>query len=243
MTAIAPTLTTAETPDGEMPCYLWLPEAGTGPGLVMVQEIFGVSQYIRTRSSDLARLGCVVLAPNLYWRLADDALDETRPDVLQSALALAGQLDWDLAVSDTSHALAALRDRPEVNGGVGLIGFCLGGGLAFNVAALDQPDVLVSYYGSALPSLLGLADQVTAPSLHHFGLADDYISPAVVEKITEAVTVGSNARVETYEGANHAFDNPSPLFHNSAASVAAWRTTTQFLADVLPVNSARSRAV
>jgi carboxymethylenebutenolidase len=119
-----------------------------------------------------------------------------------------------------------------VDGGVGLLGFCFGGGLAFHVAAVTPVDVLVSYYGSALPGLLGLADQVTVPSLHHFGTADAYISAEAQEQIRAAVTA-NGARFETYEGAGHAFDNPGPMFHHAAASAAAWATTVQFLAEHL----------
>jgi carboxymethylenebutenolidase len=127
----------------------------------------------------------------------------------------------------------------EVTGGVGVVGFCFGGGLAFNVAADDEPDAVVSYYGSALPQLLDRAADVTAPSLHHFGLADAFLPVEVVRTIQAAVTpVG--ARFETYEGANHAFDNPSPMFHHRAASEAAWGVTARFLAEVLPVEPAPS---
>ena len=67
------------------------------------------------------------------------------------------ELDWDRAVADGVAAVAALRDHPAVDGGVGVLGFCFGGGMAFNVAAVAEPkpDALVSYYGSALPNLLG----------------------------------------------------------------------------------------
>lgn len=201
----------------------------------MVQEIFGVSPYIQQRSSDLAALGYVVLAPELYWRLDDYTVDESRDDVLSQGMALAGRTDWDTAVSDVRAALVQLRTWPQVNGGVGLIGFCYGGGLAFNVAALEEPDVLVSYYGSALPGLMGMADQVTAPSLHHFGTADAFIPAEDVQRIRETVTARPNTTFELHEGANHAFDNHTmaTLYH-AGASAAAWRTTVDFLARELP---------
>lgn len=223
-----------DTGDGLMPGRLWLPPGGSGPGLLLVQEIFGVSDYIQKRAADLADLGYVVLAPELYWRLDDRELDESEPDVLDRALSLVGRLDWETAVSDAVAALDHLRRLSRVKAGAGVIGFCFGGGLAFNVAAVSPPDVLVSYYGSALPNLLHLAPEVTVPSLHHFGEADAYVLPEDVERIRQAVTAHPGTEFETYPGAGHAFDNPMPAFHHSEASALAWRRTAEFLKSRLP---------
>jgi carboxymethylenebutenolidase len=223
------------TDAGEMPAHLWLPESGTGPGLLLLQEIFGVSRYIQQRGVDLADAGYVVLAPELYWRLDAAALDETSPGVIEEAMGRVQRLDWDTTVSDAVAALEHLRGRDEVDGRVGVIGFCFGGGLGFNVAALDAPDVLVSYYGSSIPGLLDLAPQVTAPSLHHFGLADEYIDAETVSRIREAVTAGrEDVRFETYDGANHAFDNWDFALHHPEASALAWQRTVAFLHEQLP---------
>ncbi len=132
-------------------------------------------------------------------------------------------------------AFGHLRGRDEVRGGTGLVGFCLGGGLAFNVAAVDSPDTLVSYYGSSIPDLLELAPLVTVPSLHHFGLADDYLDNATVERVRGAVTAdGRPAEFEVYEGANHAFDNDDFGLHHPEASALAWQRTIDFLGRTLP---------
>jgi len=222
------------TDDGAMPAFRFLPESGSGPGIVLFQEIFGVTDYIKDRATDLAALGYVVLVPEFYWRLGDAEIDYSRDDVLQQAMGLMGRLDWETAVADGIAAVAAARADEHVDGGVGVFGFCFGGGLAFNVAAATDVDVLVSYYGSALPNLLHLADSVTAPSLHHFGLADDYLPADVVERIRNAVA-RDGVRFETYDGAGHAFDNPDPMFHHAEASAAAWRATVDFLRTELPV--------
>jgi carboxymethylenebutenolidase len=226
--------------DGAVPSDLYLPRAGSGPGIVLFQEIFGVTDYIRSRATDLAALGYVVRVPHLYWRLGDEVVSEAA-DGLPRALELVGKLDWGAAVGDGVAALTALRDDPEVTGPVGVLGFCFGGGLAFTVAATASttgqgPDALVSYYGSALPNLLGLAPSVRCPSLHHFGLDDSYIPVDTVREIEAAVTAGdADATFLTYAGAGHAFDNPSPIFHDAAASAGAWTATTRWLAKRLPV--------
>lgn len=226
---------TVPTDDGDMPAYLWLPESGTGPGLVLLQEIFGVSRYIARRGADLAEAGYVVLAPELYWRLDGTALDESAPGAIEEAMSRVQGLDWDTTVSDALAALEHLRERDEVDGRVGVIGFCFGGGLAFNVAAADAPDVMVSYYGSAIPGLLDLAPQVSAPSLHHFGLADEYIDADTVARIREAVAGRDGVEFETYVGANHAFDNSDFVLHHPEASALAWQRTVAFLHERLPI--------
>jgi carboxymethylenebutenolidase len=237
VTNLSSTDITIETGDGAMPAHVWLPPAGGGPAVVVFQEIFGVTDYIRQRCADLAALGYVVCAPEIYWRLGVSGIDEAGEQALQQGMALAQRVDWAEAVRDGRAALHHVRGMIEVTGGVAVLGFCFGGGLAFNVAADDEPDALVSYYGSALPQLLDRAADVTAPSLHHFGLADAFFPVDTVRTIEAAVT-GTGARFETYEGANHAFDNPSFGLHHAEASQAAWGVTTRFLTEVLPVGPA-----
>lgn len=223
------------TTAGEMPGHLWLPEAGRGPGILLLQEIFGVSAYIRRRAADLAAAGYVVLAPEIYWRLDRQGVDESAPDAVEQAMGLAQQVEWPVAVSDAVAAFDRLDGLEEVVGTPGVMGFCFGGGLAWNVAAEAEPAVLVSYYGSSIPDLLDLAPQVTCPSLHHFGTADSYIDSATVERITEAATAdGRPALVELHDGADHAFDNDDFFLHHPEASRRAWATTLEFLHQQLP---------
>ena len=233
--------TTIPTADGDLPAVVWTPPEGRrGPGILLLQEIFGVSRYIRRRGAALAEAGYVVLAPELYWRLdpALPPLDESAPDVVETAMGRATSLDWEQTVTDAAAALEALRGLSDERR-VGILGFCFGGGLGFNVAAVTEPACLVSYYGSALPGLLHLAPQVTAPSLHHFGLSDDYIPAAAVDQICAAVTAGgSDVVFETYEGANHAFDNDDFFLHDPEASRLAWQRTLRFLGERLPVEPA-----
>ena len=222
------------TDAGEMPAHLWTPASGSGPGLLLLQEIFGVSDYIQRRGADLAEAGYVVIAPELYWRLDAGPIDESADGAIEEAMGRAQRLDWPTTVADAVAALGEVRSR--ATGGTGVIGFCFGGGLAFNVAAVEEPDVLVSYYGSGIPGLLDLAPQVTAPSLHHFGTADSYLDADTVATVREAVSAGgSTVEFELYDGADHAFDNDDFLLHHAEASALAWQRTLAFLARELPV--------
>ena len=252
MSITGPTEHQIPTPEGPLPGLLWLPDGVEDgvpvPGLVVFQEIFGVTDYIQERCADLAGLGYAVLAPAVYARLVDDGgevplVTDDEDDALERAMSLVQRLDWDQAVRD---GLAARDDLAGMAGvdpsSVGVVGFCFGGGLAFHVAAsAAQAEVpvaaLVSYYGSALPTLLPLAEHVDCPSLHVFGTADTFIPMDKVEQIREAVTAGGTrpqVRFELHEGAGHAFDNPNPMFHHEQAAGRAWEQTEAFLAEVLP---------
>ena len=230
---------TIPTEAGEMPAHLFLPPSGRGPGIVVLQEIFGVSGYVQRRAAQLAELGYVVVAPEIFWRLGVTSPIEGE-NALQEGVALVGRLDWQAAVTDATATVEWLRARDEVAGGVGVVGFCFGGGLGFNVAAHLEAegsaplDALVSYYGSALP---GLHDTmtVTAPSLHHFGLADSYIDADTVRRIEASVTQQPDTVVETYPGADHAFDNDDMPWHDAGASALAWARTEDFVRQHLPV--------
>ena len=105
---------------------------------MVLQEIFGLSDYVQQRCADLAGLGYAVLAPQLYARLPEPvvAVPEDAEDLLEQGMALVQQVDWELAVRDGLAARDALASLPAVDDArVGLVGFCFGGGLAFNVAA------------------------------------------------------------------------------------------------------------
>lgn len=181
----------------------------------------------------------MVLVPESYWRLGSPVIGEDA-DHLEEAMAASGRLDWEQTVADTEAATRALRERPEVGGRpVGLVGFCFGGGLAWaTTAALtrsgEPPAALVAYYGSQIPSLLELADLVRVPQLHHWGTADQFIPVERVAAV-EAATAGGQTTFVRHEGAGHAFDNPTPVFHHAQASADAWARTSAWLAEHLPL--------
>jgi len=231
---------TIATDAGEMPARFWLPPTGHGPGIVVLQEIFGVSDYIQRRAAQLAEAGYVVVAPEIFWRLGVTEPVEGE-DGLQKGMDLVQRLDWDSAVRDAAATVEWLRGRDEVTGGVGAVGFCFGGGLGYNLAARLESgdsaplDALVSYYGSSLPSLHESLT-VTAPSLHHFGLADSFIDTDTVRRIEASLSRQPGTVVETYAGADHAFDNDDMPWHDPASSTLAWATTVEFLREQLPVS-------
>ena len=113
----------------------------------------------------------------------------------------------------------------------GVLGFCLGGTLAYQVAVNATPDVAVVYYGAGVPDALDAADRITCPTVMHWGGADPYIPRERVDAV--AATAARHDRIEchVHEGAGHAFENGfAPMFHDPQAAAAAWELTTRFLA-------------
>lgn len=219
---------------GDLPVYRWIPKEPRA-GIVLVQEIFGVSTYIRDRAADLAEAGYVVDVPELYFRSDHPVVADDDPELLAKGMALMAETPWEQAVGDVLAATANLSaELPALGAGsqLGFVGFCYGGGLAYAATAAAESEgdspvkALVSYYGSALPTLLDL--HVDAPSLHHFGTSDSFIPMAAVEQIRAHVEK-AGAEFHLYDGADHAFDNSLPAFHHAEAAATAWPRTLEFL--------------
>lgn len=221
--------------DGTFDLHLWTPDAGSGPALLLFQEIFGVGPYITAVAERLAAAGYVVGAPDVFWRFARGWAANHDEAGLTASLEQVGKLDVPAAVVDGVACLDALGQLDQTTGTPGVIGFCLGGTLAWAVAAAGSPSVCVSYYGSGVPAMVDMIDQVSCPTLFHFGNTDAYIPNEGVEALNDAIA-GRPGFVLNVEDAGHAFDNhESDMFHDEGAAKAAWAKTMAFLDQHLPV--------
>src|SRR6185437_3402098 len=185
--------------------YLSLPPSGTGPGIVLVQEIWGVNEHIRTVADQFALAGYVVLAPDVFWRIApriELAYDEAGN---ARAFDYYGLVDKAQAALDLADAAAALRKHAAVTGKVATVGYCLGGQLAYRLGALGAVDTVVAYYGGGIDQLLDLAGKVTQPILFHHGNGDSHITRDKVDAIKAAFAGRHNAAFFDYVGVGHAF--------------------------------------
>ncbi len=224
------------TPDGSFGMGVWLPAAGHGPGVLLIQEIFGVSDYIRAVAADLAALGYVVAAPDLFWRIkpGHDAVHDEQG--LAESLELSSRFDAGLGVADAEAAFRRLAGLPEVQGGLGIVGFCLGGTIAYFLAPRVRADAVVSFYGSAVPGRPDVLDHIDAPIQFHYGGNDPYNPQDEVARVEAAVSGRPNAEIHVEEEAGHAFHNRmAPMFHNPGPAGRAWERTEEFLARHLPV--------
>lgn len=218
-----------------LPCHVAVPAGGRGPGLLVVQEIFGVNDYIRGRCETLAGLGYVAMAPDLYWRLEPGVEIPHDEAGLQEAFGYLQRLDEARAIADAAAALDRLRGLPEVTGAAGVLGFCMGGRIGYHVTARAHPDAAVLYYGSGTAEALDLAGEIRCPVLFHFGGDDAFLPLEQVERIRAAFAGRDDVEFDVQPGAGHAFDNYlAPMFHVPHAREAAWALTEDFLRRRLP---------
>jgi carboxymethylenebutenolidase len=210
-------------PDGELGAHIAIPASGSGPGILLLHEIFGVNVYVHDNARRLAELGYVVLAPDLFWRvLPGHRIDVHDDDGVKAGMAAVAQLDVPKAAGDAVAALAVLR--------ASVLGFCLGGTLSYLVAVHGAPEVSVVYYGSGIADMLDAAAMIACPMLMHWGGADPFIPREQVDAVAAMAAANDRIECHVHEGAGHAFDNHhSEQFHHPRAAATAWERTAAFL--------------
>lgn len=221
--------------DGGFSGYLSLPPGGKGPGIVLVQEIWGVNAHIRAVADMYALAGFVVLAPDVFWRLAPRVdLDYDEAGTAQ-AFGFYQKVDTDKAAADVAAAVVALRQRPETDGNkVATLGYCLGGQLAYRAGALTEVDATVSFYGGGIDQHLDIAGKITQPVLFHYAGDDAHITQANVAAVKTAFAEKTNATFFSYPGVGHGFNcsGRTAVYNQRAAALATGRTLV-FLAEHL----------
>lgn len=221
----AKTVTVTAADGGIFNAYVAVPESGSGPGLVLLQEVLGVNQHVRDLAELYAAEGYVTIAPDLFWRLepgVDLAYSEAD---FKRAFELYGRFDADQATKDIADTVRALRAMAECDGKAGALGFCLGGMLAYLTAARCNVDAAVSYYGVGIEKHLDEGRAIRCPMVMHFGDMDQYVPAAAREAIAAALGDRDNLELYTYAEADHGFNNPvRPSYDRFAASLAHSRT-------------------
>jgi len=213
---------------GGMTGYLAVPAAGSGPGIVLLQEIFGVNAHMRDVADLYAEEGYVVLAPDLFHAMEQRVELGYEGADMEKAFGFYQRFDPETAVPDIIASVAALRARPECTGKVGAIGFCLGGKLAWLAAARAGVDAAVSYYGVGIETSLGELSKIKCPVTLHFGESDKFVPAEARDAITAAVA-GRTIEIFVYPGADHGFNCPErPAFDAAASLMAHSRSLTTF---------------
>lgn len=214
---------------GEFSAYLAVSKKGKAPGVVVIQEIFGVNQVMRDICDGLAAQGYTAICPDLFWRQEPhiDITDKTKAE-WDKAMALLQGMDQDKAVEDLKSTLATLRQHPACSGRAGTVGYCLGGRLAYMMATRSDSNATVSYYGIMLDALLGEARNIRNPLLMHIAEKDQYVPPPVQTKIKEALRTNSKVTMYTYKGADHAFARVGGVHYDKAAADMANSRTAEF---------------
>ena len=202
--------------------YLALPASGKGPGVVIGQEIFGVNANMRAVADFYAEEGYVALVPDLFWRLQPGIdLGYTEAD-FALAIDLFQRLDVDKAVTDIDASFNALRALPEVEGtGLGYVGFCMGGKLAWLTATRTDVACAVGYYGMGIEHLLHESENLKGRLVLHFAENDGYCDAGARAQISQHLAGNDKAEIYVYPGVDHAFARAGSSHYDKPASLMA----------------------
>ena len=217
---------------GTFSAHLAVPASGHGPGVLVIQEVFGGERVHPRRLHPGSPTPATWHSPPISSGASSRASSSTRRTRTTSAPAVevAGRYDPVAGLADLSDALEHLRALEETQGATAVIGFCFGGTQAFRTAAHLDPACVVSYYGSGTADLLGDLDKVSCPVTFHVGDNDPYLPMTDVDKIRAAAADRNDLTVHVHEGGGHAFDNGfAPHFSQPEIASVAWTETLSFL--------------
>ena len=222
---------------GTFDAFCAVPKAGSAPGVLLFQEIFGINDNMRGLAEKLAGEGYVVLVPDMFWRI-EPRFERKDESGMGDAFAMVQRFDPELGAADITSTHAHLLAMPECTGKVGAVGFCLGGTLALATAALSRvdgrgPDAAVSYYGSGNNGLLDQLDDVSCPVLFHYGEQDPFIPEEQLAEVEQAIAERDHLTLERYP-AGHAFSNwDAPSMYQQESADLAWSRTLAFFGEHL----------
>jgi carboxymethylenebutenolidase len=219
------TISIAAAGDSSFQGYLSLPASGSGPGLILLHEIFGLNQHIRDLADAYAEEGYVVLVPDLFWHIRPGIELGHSEEDFKTALTYRDRFDVEQAILDIRDTLQVLRANRACTGKVGTIGFCMGGLLAYLAASRLPLDAAAAYSGVGIEKHLGETKSIRCPIALHFGSEDEFVPATARAAIKQAQAENDDAEVYVYRGAGHSFDDPGrKTFDRSAASLARSRT-------------------
>lgn len=215
---------------GEIPVYVATPDDQTEAAIIVIPEIFGVNAGIRKKCDDWAALGYVAVAPDIFWRFAPGAqLDPDVPEQLQQAFGYFGQYDPDLGVQDIEAAIHWLRHVQAVDK-VGLVGFCLGGRMAYMAAARTDIDASVGYYGVMIDQMLSESHAIANPLMLHIPTADHFVGPEAQAAIHAGLDNHAKVVLHDYVGLDHGFAAEMGSRRDEAGATLADQRTRDFFA-------------
>jgi carboxymethylenebutenolidase len=216
--------------DGAFAAYLAAPAAGRGPGVVVIQEIFGVNQVMRDITDSFAARGYFALCPDLFWRIEPGVqlTDKTKAE-WDRAFALMNAFDIDKGVADIEDSIAHLRTVSGCTGKVGAVGYCLGGLLAYLTAARTASDASVGYYGVNIQEKLDEAKTIEKPLMLHVAAKDQFTPPPAQKKLIDGLKANPHVTIHVYPEMDHAFARIGGEHYDKAcADLANSRTATFF---------------
>jgi carboxymethylenebutenolidase len=221
----------AKTPDAKhgksFMAYVAKSAAAKTPALLLIQEIFGINQWIRDVADGYAKAGYLVVAPDLFWR-QEPGIQITDRE-MPRAFELYQGFNTALGLEDLLVTLEAIRKLPECAGKVGTLGFCLGGNLVYQMACKSTVDAAVAYYGVGIEGILDWAPGIRRPLLMHIAEKDGFVPPDAQAKIKAALSGNKLVTIHSYPGMDHAFARVGGDHYDKATADLANRRSAEFL--------------
>src|ERR1700746_2553113 len=201
------------------------------PAVVVLQEVFGMNADIRKHCDELAEQGFLAVAPDLFWRQEPGVdLSVTSEADWQHGLRLYGAYDRDAGEKDVKDTVTRVRNLPECNGRVAVLGYCLGGLMVFLTAVrYHGVHAAVAYHGGDTEKYLGEFGELSALLVMHLTEEDEFISKPAQAEIKAALAKKPNPTVYSYPGQNHAFTRNNGAPYKAAAAALANGRTSEFL--------------
>jgi carboxymethylenebutenolidase len=220
--------------------FLHRPPVMPAPGLVMIPEIFGINLPLREIAARYANEGFVVLALDIFSRMERDVDLDYDEAGHAKGRALHKAYDYDTGVKDMQAGISFLRARPECNGKVGVVGFCLGGTMAYLATSRTDAEAAVGYYGTRIHLFTAEGPSITRPLILHFGELDHTTPPELLQgQIMPAIAGNPHIQPFVYPKMVHAFANHRrPDTYDAAVTkVADTRTFAHFRKWLGPTHS------
>lgn len=221
---------------GDMSAYIAAP-ADPRAAVIVVPEIFGINAGIAEKCDQLAAQGYLALAPEIFWRFAPGV--ELNPDVaaeLQQAFGYFGQYDAQDGVYDIEAAIKAIRAGVAGHAPVekvGLVGYCLGGKLAYLAACRTDIDVSVGYYAVGVDAMVGEAHAIARPLMLHIAGEDGFVDKAAQAAMHAALDAHPRVTLHDYPGLDHGFATQHGARRDAAGAELADARTSAFFAEHL----------
>ena len=213
---------------GEVPAYVARPAGSPKGAIIVIQEVFGVNPGIVKKTDDWAAKGYLAVAPDVFWRQEPGVeLDSDMPEQFQHAIKLMMGHDFDRGLEDLKAVLAWLRSEAP-GSKVGLVGYCMGGKIAYQMAARTNIEASVGYYGVGIDQMLDEAANIAGQLLLHVPTDDGFV-PAEAQKAMHKGLDG-NARVTLfdYDGLDHGFADTFSTRRDEAGAQLADSRTEEF---------------
>ncbi|MBI4030780.1 MAG: dienelactone hydrolase family protein [Proteobacteria bacterium] len=215
---------------GVFKAYVALPHQRPAPAVIVIQEIFGINPEMREKCNELARQGFIAVCPDLFWRMEPGVqLTDKTEEEWKRAFQFFQDFDINKGIEDLRATAHVFKGHADCTGNVGCVGYCLGGKLAYLMAARSSIDCSVSYYGVGLGDLLGEAPLIKKPLMLHVAEKDEYVRDAEQKKIKDALKKYQNIKIHSYPGVNHAFARGGGVNYDLEAAIKANDRTFVFL--------------